>query len=64
MILAIPLIIFFGWWIPIGGFSTTFLLISPIGLIGAFLVYRGYKLPIPVAADFEASNTNPEEKTT
>jgi MFS family permease len=62
MILAIPLIIFFGWWIPIGGFSTTFALIAPIGLVGAYLVFRGFKLPIPAATDFEVSNEKPKEE--
>ena len=53
IILSIPLIAFFGWFIPLYGFSYTFLLLGLIALIGTLLIKKGFGYPIPKAEDLD-----------
>jgi hypothetical protein len=53
MMIAIPLVIAFGWILPAFGFSVTFMLLSLIGLLGYLLLKRGFSYPIQKAADIE-----------
>jgi hypothetical protein len=49
MLFAMPLLAFFGWLLPLGGFAVTFALVSIIALLGAILIARGFGYPIPKA---------------
>ncbi|MFX1563322.1 MAG: hypothetical protein ACFFDP_08440 [Promethearchaeota archaeon] len=51
MLFAIPLLIFFGWLLPLYGFPLTFGLCSLISLLGAILIRKGFSYPIPKAKD-------------
>ena len=46
-IISIPLIGVFGWILPLFGFPPTFLLVSTIVLLGASLIGKGFKHPVP-----------------
>ncbi|TFG14301.1 MFS transporter [Candidatus Thorarchaeota archaeon] len=49
ILFAMPLLAFFGWLLPLGGFGITFALVSLIALAGAILIARGFSYPIPKA---------------
>jgi MFS family permease len=51
MMIAIPLVLAFGWIIPTYGFSVTFMLLSLIGLLAYLLLKRGFSYPIQKAED-------------
>ncbi len=53
MIMAIPLVLAFGWILPAFGFSVTFMLLSLIGLLGYLLLKRGFSYPIQKAEDMK-----------
>jgi len=53
IILSIPLIAVFGWFIPVYGFGYTFLLLGLISLIGAIFVKKGFEYPIPKSEDID-----------
>jgi len=53
MMIAIPLVLAFGWILPAFGFSVTFMLLSLIGLLGYLLLKRGFSYPIQKAADIK-----------
>ncbi|MHA1882211.1 MAG: MFS transporter [Candidatus Thorarchaeota archaeon] len=53
IILSIPLIAFFGLFIPHYGFGYAFLLLGLISLIGALLVKKGFDYPIPKSEDID-----------
>jgi hypothetical protein len=53
MMIAVPLVLGFGWIIPAYGFSVTFLLLSLIGLLGYLLLKRGFSYPIQKAEDIK-----------
>ena len=48
-ILMIPLVIFFGWFVPGYGLPLTFILFALIACVGAFLIRQGFKHPIPTS---------------
>jgi MFS family permease len=64
MMIAIPLVLAFGWIIPTYGFSVTFMLLSLIGLLAYFLLKRSFSYPIQKAADLEVIQDSPENVTT
>ncbi|MHA2142814.1 MAG: MFS transporter [Candidatus Thorarchaeota archaeon] len=64
MIIAIPLVLAFGWILPAFGFSVTFMLLSLIGLLGYLILKRGFSYPIQKAADLEVIQDSPESVTT
>jgi hypothetical protein len=51
MMIAIPLVLAFGWILPTYGFSVTFMLLSLIGLLAYLLLKRGFSYPIQKAED-------------
>jgi hypothetical protein len=51
MLFAMPLLIFFGWLLPLYKFPLTFALCSLIALLGALLIKKGFSYPIPKAKD-------------
>jgi hypothetical protein len=55
---AIPMIWFFGGFVPDNGFGMTLLLVSMIALLGAILIFRGFSHPILKAADLELAINN------
>ncbi|MBN2229743.1 MAG: MFS transporter [Candidatus Thorarchaeota archaeon] len=61
MLVSMPLIAFFGWFIPFtGGFTLSFLICAVISLISTIMIYEAFKHPIPkteevIVADKEES---------
>ncbi len=53
ILLSIPLIAFFGWFIPIYGFPYTFVLLGVIALIGTIIIKIGFDYPIPKSEDLD-----------
>ncbi|MDF1541149.1 MAG: hypothetical protein P1Q69_19785, partial [Candidatus Thorarchaeota archaeon] len=53
IIVAIPLIWFFGGFVPLYGLAATFILVAMIALLGSTLIYKGFSYQIPKAADLE-----------
>jgi len=49
MIMTMPLLVFFGWFMPLFGFPATFILTSLFGLIGTVLVKKAFSHPVPKA---------------
>jgi len=50
MLVSMPLIAFFGWFIPFtGGFTWTFIICAFISLLGTLMVWQAFKHPIPKA---------------
>ncbi len=64
MIIAIPLVLAFGWILPIFGFSVTFMLLSLIGLLGYLILKRGFSHPIQKAVDLEVIQDSSESVAT
>ncbi len=63
IICAIPMIWFFGWFIPLYGFALTFALCGVITLVGVLLVKKGFSYPIPKSEDLETLIETSEVKT-
>ena len=53
IIIAIPMIWFFGGFVPLYGFAATFMLVAVIALVGSLLIYKGFSYQIPKASDLE-----------
>ena len=49
LLVSIPLIVFFGWAIPIFGFPFTFTICAFIALFGALSIWKAFTYPIPKA---------------
>lgn len=49
MLVSMPLIAFFGWFIPLTGFAPTFVLCAVISLIATIMIWAAFKYPIPKA---------------
>ena len=49
LLVSIPLIVFFGWAIPIFGFPFTFTICAIIALFGALSIWKAFTYPIPKA---------------
>ncbi len=60
LLVSIPLIIFFGWAIPLFGFPFTLTVCSIISLFGALSVWKAFTYPIPKA---EMVTTATKEET-
>lgn len=62
MIVSMPLIAFFGWFIPLTGFAPTFILCAIISLIATFMIWSAFNNPIPKAeAIVEAAEDEAKE---
>lgn len=63
MLISMPLIAFFGWFIPFtGGFTWTFIICAFISLLGALMIWQAFKHPIPKAeVVVKADETETEE---
>jgi hypothetical protein len=55
MVMAVPLVLAFGWIVPAYGFPVTFTLLSLFGLLGYLLLKRAFSYPITKAADLEVT---------
>jgi MFS family permease len=64
MLVAVPLVLTFGWILPAFGFPVTFTLLSLIGLLGYLILKRGFSYPIRKAVDLEVIQDTPESVTT
>ena len=50
MLISMPLIAFFGWFIPLtGGFTWAFIICAFISLLGTLMIWQAFKNPIPIA---------------
>lgn len=49
MLVSMPLIAFFGWFIPLTGFAPTFILCAIISLVATIMIWAAFKYPIPKA---------------
>ncbi|TFG30963.1 MFS transporter [Candidatus Thorarchaeota archaeon] len=49
MLVSMPLIAFFGWFIPLTGFAPTFIICAFISLIATIMIWSAFKNPIPKA---------------
>ena len=49
LLVSIPLIVFFGWAIPMFGFPFTFVICAVLTLFGAISIWKAFTYPIPLA---------------
>ncbi len=49
MFVSMPLILFFGWYIPLSGFAPTLILCAIISLIATIMLWAAFRYPIPKA---------------
>ncbi|MFW9843139.1 MAG: MFS transporter [Candidatus Thorarchaeota archaeon] len=62
MLMSMPLIAFYGWLIPLSGFTLPFLISASISLFSVVMIWRAFKHPIPKAEDVvKADETETEE---
>jgi MFS family permease len=47
MLISMPIIAFFGWLIPISGFTLTFMICAVISLISVIMIWMAFQNPIP-----------------
>ena len=57
MLVSMPLIAFFGWYVPLTGFAPTFLLCALISLIATIMIWAAFRYPIPKAEVIVAVDT-------
>ncbi|MGY5855320.1 MAG: MFS transporter [Candidatus Thorarchaeota archaeon] len=63
MLVSMPLIAFFGWFIPFtGGFLLTFLICAMISVIGVSMVWTAFKNPVPKAEELVPATTEEKEE--
>jgi MFS family permease len=63
MLISMPLIAFFGWFIPFtGGFLLTFLICAVISVIGVSMVWAAFKNPIPKADELVPATEKEQEE--
>ncbi len=53
ILVAMPLIWFFGGFVPLYGLAATFILVAMVALLGSLLIYKGFSYQIPKADDLE-----------
>ncbi|MGY5859751.1 MAG: MFS transporter [Candidatus Thorarchaeota archaeon] len=51
MLVSMPLIAFYGWLIPLSGFTLPFLISAIISVLSVIMIWRAFKHPIPKAED-------------
>jgi MFS family permease len=63
MFISMPLIAFFGWFIPYtGGFLLTFLICAVISVLGVAMVWTAFKNPIPKAEELVPATKKEQEE--
>ena len=63
MLISMPLIAFFGWFIPYtGGFLWTFLICAGISLIAVVMIWMAFKNPIPKADELVPATEKEQEE--
>lgn len=63
MLVSMPLIAFFGWFIPFtGGFTWTFIICAFISLLGTFMIWMAFKNPVPRAAELALATIKEKEE--
>jgi MFS family permease len=63
MLLSMPLIAFFGWFIPFtGGFLLTFLICAMISLIAVVMIWMAFNNPIPKAEELVLATEEEKEE--
>jgi len=63
MLISMPLIAFFGWFIPFtGGFLLTFLICAVISLVAVVLIWMAFNNPIPKADELVPATAEEQEE--
>jgi MFS family permease len=63
MLVSMPLIAFFGWFIPLtGGFFLTFLICAVISLISVVMIWMAFNNPIPKAEELVPATKKEQEE--
>jgi MFS family permease len=63
MLVSMPLIAFFGWFIPFtGGFLLTFLICAVISLLGVVMIWAAFNNPIPKADELVPATEEEQEE--
>ena len=63
MLISMPLIAFFGWFIPFtGGFLLTFLICAVISLLGVAMIWAAFNNPIPKAEELVPATAEEREE--
>ena len=63
MLISMPLITFFGWFIPFsGGFTWTFIICAFISLIAVLMIRQAFKYPVPKAEVVVKADTEESEE--
>ena len=63
MLISMPLIAFFGWFIPFtGGFLLTFLICAVISLLGVAMIWAAFNNPIPKAEELVPATADEREE--
>ncbi|TXT57919.1 MAG: conserved membrane protein of unknown function [Candidatus Thorarchaeota archaeon] len=57
---SIPLLVFFGWLVPLYGFSLAFLIMGIISIAGIILIAMSFKQDIPKAGDLQIETAEAE----
>jgi hypothetical protein len=64
MLVSMPLIAFFGWFIPYtGGFLLTFLICAGISLLAVVMIWMAFNNPIPKADEIVPASEEEQEVT-
>ena len=63
MLVSMPLVVFFGWFIPLtGGFFLTFIICAIISLLGVVMIWAAFKNPIPKADELVPATEKEKEE--
>jgi MFS family permease len=62
MLVSMPLIAFFGWFIPIYGFTPTFIISAVISLLSVVMIWSAFKNPVPKAEELVPATEKEKEE--
>jgi hypothetical protein len=62
MMLSMPLIAFYGWLIPLSGFTLPFLISAVISLLAVVMIWMAFKNPIPKAEELVPATEKEKEE--
>jgi hypothetical protein len=62
MLLSMPLIAFYGWLIPLSGFTLPFMISASISLFSVYMIWSAFKHPIPKAEDVVKADAEEAEE--
>jgi MFS family permease len=62
MLVSMPLMLFYGWLIPLSGFTLPFLISAIISVLSVFMIWSAFKNPIPKADELVPATEEEKEE--